>query len=202
VGPTADAEAHVGGEVVVIVTAVTAVTAVLLAGLVLVELVALVDAEARAPERLTEAGWASLDAATRMVDAPERCPAIPTGKIDDPTARLPLISPSDGFEEAAIHTNGIGHAADLLPHLPFALLAYGHNESSFNPATSQTSIACGCDTSAARRTLGARSPHPSVRSNWCHTPFILFMPDDVRPSQPSPLRATPAAHHPRMSTAQ
>jgi hypothetical protein len=91
VGPTADAEAHVGGEVVVIVTAVTAVTAVLLAGLVLVELVALVDAEARAPERLTEAGWASLDAATRMVDAPERCPAIPTGKIDDPTARLPPI---------------------------------------------------------------------------------------------------------------
>jgi hypothetical protein len=126
VDSTAGADAHVGGEVTVLVAAITVLLVILVFGV----------PEAGAPECLTETGGASLDATTRVMDTTDGRVAIPAGKIDDPTGGLPLVSPPDRFEKPATHADGVGRTADLLHHLPFALLALGHDDSSFSPATS------------------------------------------------------------------
>jgi hypothetical protein len=126
VGSTAGADAYVGGQVTVLVAAVTVLVVILVFGV----------PEARAPERLTETGGAPLDATTRMMDTADGRRAIPAGKIDDPAGGLPLVSPPDGFEKPATHADGAGQAADRFHHLPFALLAPRHDDSSFSPATS------------------------------------------------------------------
>jgi hypothetical protein len=116
VGPTPGADADMGGEVVVVIILEIVIAVVIL----------IVDAEARAPERLAETRGASFRATTRVMDTPDGSPAVPTGEVDDPAGAPPLVAPTDGLEETSTDRDGVGQTADLIHHLPIALWTQGH----------------------------------------------------------------------------
>jgi len=92
-------------------------------------------AEARTPERLTEARGTPLYAAARVMDTPDGSPAVPTWEVDNPAGAPPFVPPTDGFEKISTDGNGVGQTADLLHHFPFTLWTHGHDDSSLDPAT-------------------------------------------------------------------
>jgi hypothetical protein len=141
VGLTPGADADMGGEVAVLVVLVTdtamASAVIIVLAVILVGVVILVGGtEAWASKRLTETGGASFRATTRVMDTPDGSPAVLAGEVDDPARGLPLVPPTDGFERIATDGDGVGQAADPLPHIHPALWANGHDDSSFGPATS------------------------------------------------------------------
>jgi hypothetical protein len=108
-----------GGQVAVVIGAVTPTG--MAAAVIVLAVIVLVGVEAWASKRLTETGGASFHATTWVMDTPDGSPAVLAGEVDDPVGAFPLVPPTDRFERIATDGDGVGEAADPIPHIHLAL---------------------------------------------------------------------------------